>query len=745
MVENWTDTNSAISDEISFLPYTTLTNRRAKLQLTLIGLIDKKVLSKQTQILRRDVCQPAYEHLLFELASYALNIYLDKIQEEIRTQRIDYKIFQRKDRFNVYFGSDECEITFKNKEQLTNRVSKHLDKLCHLWNIQVYQNLEQHIAEIVTALALIWMENVHNLDYLECLSISKLKSLMNQYLSSQEMTDGLHAWCKDQFTQLTFERLEQVKLRDFSIEELEYFLGFQTQLQLYRRLRQFLQNLGWRLEEQINNLPEAVALFQQTSIITSFKNRPQHLYQEQYELKQLLKTAEPPLFKEEAVVPVISGRLATSIFLALIDPSRWKTQDLGEKPAFAAQLITEMIALILKPLNTSLSSPYSKNFFVKLILFERFWYSTLLPILQSDQWESLHQDAGFTLTEFSPQLKQKQYALLYKMIPLYGQPWYVQPLLNLIFNAPKHLGVEVAKIHLIFCAYSAKHGVHSGFCLKGSDVIHTLGWTRNKERNRSELLDQLAKYSLILGWLNFISPWDALFSYRCLNNPVWDVSIKKITQKNLVGEELQEILIQVKPGHWVKPLLQQLDKVWVESSKNIFFLSKELLEIDSYHNRLTSKLAFYRCLHHGTYQPGRYRTSTLLELLGEYPEGSSEYDLSYLMNSLDILSSLGFSISLPNNHEALEKHLLFQPPEVDARTIKRLRRRFHHNYGSHSSEQAMVTGTQIKTARLKSGLTLEQLARKVRFSSSKLSKIENGHVLPSSLDLKKLGEFLDLP
>ncbi|MBD2091529.1 hypothetical protein H6F67_16930 [Microcoleus sp. FACHB-1515] len=358
--------------------------------------------------------------------------------------------------------------------------------------------------------------------------------------------------------------------------------------------------------------------------------------------------------------PVFTGLLPTSIVLALLDPAKWKTKDLGENQSLAAQLIMEMVAVLLSPLDVSLVSPYSKSLGIRLILFERFWQSILRPLIRSGEWETLDRDEGFVLTQFTPKAVQKRYALSYQMLPLYGQAWDAQTILNTIFHAPKHLGVEVAKIHLIFCAYTSRNATNTSFCLKGSDLIQTLGWTKNKERNRSELLNQLAKYTLLLGWLHFISPWDTNFSYRCLNQPIWGVDIKKISSENLVGEEIQEIVIRVQPGHWVKPFQKEFRQALVNSSNNILSLSKDLLEIDSYHHRLALKLAFYRSLHRSTYQPGIRRTSILLEQLGEY--SGAFFNRVSDDNADDGQRQClgGLSIS-PSNHPSLRQSLKFKP------------------------------------------------------------------------------------
>jgi DNA-binding transcriptional regulator YiaG len=168
------------------------------------------------------------------------------------------------------------------------------------------------------------------------------------------------------------------------------------------------------------------------------------------------------------------------------------------------------------------------------------------------------------------------------------------------------------------------------------------------------------------------------------------------------------------------------------------------MSVFSYHHRLSAKLTFYRSLHRSIYQPGRFKTSNLLNLLGEHVEEASEIDLSGLVTSLEKLADLGFSVSSLKDRESLRDYLILQPPKVDSQAIKRWKRLIQRNQRSDLPEQGAITGAQLKEARLRSGLTLEQVAKRVQFSSSKLSKIENGYVSPSPSDRKKLREFFDL-
>lgn len=745
MSDDWTDVDDTNAVTNSFVSCSTPASRRAKLHLTLLSLVDRKAVNQQIQALRRNVYQPIFEQVLLEIADYALEVYLEKIQAKIQLQELDYKAIQRRTCFEIFIDEDNKHtIALKDKPKLVVRVTKHLDKLCRVWRIQLHDDLEQEVAEIIAALTLASMEDAQGLDAIESMSSAQIKSLFNQYFNYQATKHQLQEWYGNQIAQLVHKNLEQVEIEKLAVEELEYFLGFQSELPLYRRLRQILQGLGFTLGEQVQNFDEAIALLRRTSGFNSFENQPESLYQRQVELENLLKAVEPPLFKNGATEPVFTGLLPTSIVLALLDPAKWKTKDLGENRSLAAQLIMEMVAVLLNPLDVSLASPYSKSLGIRLILFERFWRSILRPLIRSSEWETLDRDEGFVLAQFTPKAVQKRYALSYQMLPLYGQAWDAETILNTIFHAPKHLGVEVAKIHLIFCAYTSRNTTNTSFCLKGSDLIRTLGWTKNKVKNRSELLNQLAEYALLLGWLQFVSPWDTNFSYRCLNHPVWGVDIKKISSKNLVGEEIQEIVIRVQPGHWVKPLLKEFCQALINSPNNLLSLSKDLLEIDSYHHRLALKLAFYRSLHRSTYQPGIRRTSILLEQLGEHSGAFSDRDLDYLIASLDKLTTLGFSVSSLNDRKVLKEYLTFQPPKVDDQTVKRWRRLTQRTQNASSSQQDALTGEQIKEARLQAGLTLEQVAKRVGISSSKLSKIENGYVSPSPLDLKKLQGSLDL-
>lgn len=156
------------------------------------------------------------------------------------------------------------------------------------------------------------------------------------------------------------------------------------------------------------------------------------------------------------------------------------------------------------------------------------------------------------------------------------------------------------------------------------------------------------------------------------------------------------------------------------------------------------KFALYRSVHRGFYQPGRYSTPALLELLGELPEELSEKQFNDVMNSLNQLKTLGFTTSSLSDREALRKHIVFQPPAIDNKTINQWKRLSKRSQNLNSLEHTAITGAQIKEARLKSGLTLEQLSRKVNLSSSKLSKIENGYVVASPTDLERLQKALNI-
>lgn len=746
MSNNWTDADELNPVVSRYISYSTPASNRAKVHLTLVSLIDSRVVKRTIRSLERDIFQPALEQLLLEVVTYALDIYLEETQKAIQTGKLDYKVIQRRNHFIISADViDGHKIQYKDKDKLAVRASKHLSKISQICKIQLYNNLDQEVADVIAAFLISTIENTQGIDFIEELSFSQINRLFKQYFNEKEINSQLQKWYSEKFSDLTGDMLGQIGLERLSIAELEYFLGFQSELQLYRRLKEYLQKFGFVLGEQLQNISQAVALFQRLFSFNSFKNQPEKLYQQQRELEDLLKRVEPPLFKNGTIEPIFSGRLATSILIALLDPTRWKAINRREL-AFAARTITEMVGMLLKPLNVSPSSPYSKNFSIKFALFDYFCQTTLKQFLHSEGWELLYRDDSFILAQFSTRTKatQNPHILTYQMLPLYGQEWDVQTILNLIFQAPKHLGVEIAKIHLIFCAYASRSIVDSGFVIKGSDLIQTLGWTKNKERNRSDFLNQLAQYTLVLGWLHFVSPWNTTDSYKCFNHPIWAIDIKKVTQTSLLGEEIQEILICVQPGCWIKPFLKQLHRDLVGSCEDISFLSKKLLEIDSYHHRLTLKFALYRSLHRSFYQPGRYSTPALLELLGELPEELSEKQFNDVINSLNQLKTLGFTASSLSDREALRKHIVFQPLAIDSKTINQWKRLSKRSQNLNSLEHTVITGAQIKEARLKSGLTLEQLSRKVNLSSSKLSKIENGYVVASPADLERLQKALNI-
>ncbi|MBD2091528.1 hypothetical protein H6F67_16925 [Microcoleus sp. FACHB-1515] len=227
MSDDWTDIDDTNAVTSSFVSCSTPASRRAKLHLTLLGLIDRKAVNQQIQALRRNVYQPIFEQVLLEIADYALEVYLEKIQAKIQLQELDYKVIQRRTCFEIFISEDNKHIiALRDKPKLVVRVTNHLDKLCRVWKIQLHNDLEQEVGEIMAALTLASMEDAQGLDFIGSMSSGQIKNLFNQYFNHQEIKHQLQEWYGNHIIGLVHENFEQIGIEKLSVEELEYFLGF---------------------------------------------------------------------------------------------------------------------------------------------------------------------------------------------------------------------------------------------------------------------------------------------------------------------------------------------------------------------------------------------------------------------------------------------------------------------------------------------------------------------------------------
>ncbi len=225
-------------------------------------------------------------------------------------------------------------------------------------------------------------------------------------------------------------------------------------------------------------------------------------------------------------------------------------------------------------------------------------------------------------------------------------------------------GLDTAKLHLIFAAHcmNSDEPWNSRFYLKASDIIKYLGWDKRTNLPLGKRLNEVAKLAFILGCLLVKVTWIEGRNKRggieasCPVGRMWDVVVEPQGQLNIINgtiDNLNEVIIGIRPGGWTEHFLNKAGKKAREALYQFSWLSGEVLKIDPYHHELALRLALTLTLKNRSHKNGRYQVETLLnDILPRAEINTAKEDRrrgSDLKKRWDkallLLTSLGWSIS----------------------------------------------------------------------------------------------------
>jgi DNA-binding transcriptional regulator YiaG len=341
-------------------------------------------------------------------------------------------------------------------------------------------------------------------------------------------------------------------------------------------------------------------------------------------------------------------------------------------------------------------------------------------------------------------------------------------------------GFETVKLHLIFAAYclDSDRPWEERFCLKASNIVKDLGWSKRTDLSKGELLNKVGSLAFILGCLLVKATWIEGKSKKgqvqasCPIGRMWDVVVEPQGQLDFQGQisDPIEVIISVRPGGWTERFLNKAKAEAKTALYQFGWLSRQILEIDPYHNELALRLALHLTLENTYHKSGRYQVQTLLEnilLITEINKAQSDrrrgYDLKKRWDSaLKLLISLGWSITydsetypqwLQPGEEGKKpkgyldrllgaKITILQPKPITtllASKAKPITEKLT------LPKQNPLTGLQLREARKARGWSQKQLSNYSSISQSLISQFERGAKdIPKRME-NKLRKLLSLP
>lgn len=182
-------------------------------------------------------------------------------------------------------------------------------------------------------------------------------------------------------------------------------------------------------------------------------------------------------------------------------------------------------------------------------------------------------------------------------------------------------GLDTAKLHLLLSAYACQCENPYGVVmrLKGTDLIKTLGWGTNNEKQH-ELLTRLANTAWALNSLLVKSEWSEGRNNKKTmvyieTSRMWEMAVGVYGQKNIYDQvdEPNEVILQVRPGLWTTGFLNQGGAASREAFYHFGWLSKQIMDIPQYHNELAIQIAMRETISAHYRQNFRTVESFLLE------------------------------------------------------------------------------------------------------------------------------------
>lgn len=351
-------------------------------------------------------------------------------------------------------------------------------------------------------------------------------------------------------------------------------------------------------------------------------------------------------------------------------------------------------------------------------------------------------------------------------------------------------GLDTCKLHLLLSSLACKpeNPYGTAIILKGTEVIKTLGWGTNHEKQH-ELLIRLANTAWALNSLLVKSEWEegkkkGKTMVYIETSRMWEMAVGVYGQKNIYGkvDEPNEVIIQVRPGLWTTGFLNRGGAASKTAFYHFCWLSKKIMEIPQYHNELAIHIAMRETIE------ANYRNNyrTVESYLIDNMQGAAviinkarqdrkkrhslkqEWD-----NTLLTLENIGIEIiyeentyppellpkatsKLPYNYfeKFLKAKLKTIPPKPNALTIANQSNLTLNVEASESNfmdrvkslekqpNTKHITGSDIYKARVEAGVKATHLATYFKRSRAWLSQIERGKRLSLAKNQKLAKDIL---
>lgn len=320
-------------------------------------------------------------------------------------------------------------------------------------------------------------------------------------------------------------------------------------------------------------------------------------------------------------------------------------------------------------------------------------------------------------------------------------------------------GIDTAKLHLIFSIHASQEQRpwESIFHLQGTQLIKDLNQDRRTDLKRSELLRKIANTAWALSSLVVQAEWEEGKGKKVLANiktsRLWNVAIQVVGEKNADGKisEPQEVYLDITPGLWTESFLNKLGAKSRTAFYHYSFVSEKIMSIRAYPSDLALRIAMRQSIM-------SYRKSpiTVRQFLVENMDGAADkirkaennYQSAYELkeqwnNALKTLEKAGFKLfydddSYPSclrpdsdekTHRGYFARLMkakinITPPELTSRKI--VITQPSENRKKLSSVQKIITGSDIREARVKADVKATDVAKYMKKSRAWLSQKETG-------------------
>lgn len=406
--------------------------------------------------------------------------------------------------------------------------------------------------------------------------------------------------------------------------------------------------------------------------------------------------------------------------------------------------------------------------------------SSCQAMLRKDLW---FDGGGVAIAEFRPTANPRNLVEHYISDPdsLEILPW------EAAYQIIERLGFNTVKLQFVLAAEAVRcqSPWEETFVLRGSDLTELLGLSKDKRRNKSEQLLEVANTAFTLSCLWATIKWIEKRGRKevevDLSGQMWSIAIKTERRKQLVlfsesdsPEGLDEIYLEVKPGIWTSTFLNKAGAKVNTALYQYGYVAKNILtSIDPLHDELALRLAIYLVVNSRGHTSGKYRVLTLLKAVlptSEIEIAKTDRDkcrklVNQWINALRLLSKLEWKIDygseypeyLKADYQAkrgnrkpkgyfevlLGATITIRPAWQSLLTL---------NDASSAPQKALkavviadpVTADQIRAHRKSKGWTQAELAARIGVDRSLISRWERGDRLPSPPEEGKLRILLGL-